>query len=157
MPHQALEFNGERFTTSYGGPTAIEHWHRYLLARELARDRDVLDIASGEGYGSALLAQTARSVVGIDVSESTIAHAQSAYARPNLRYLTGSALQIPLAEASVDMVVSFEHWSISASTRGFCRKSNGSCGPMAHCLLIRRTATTIHRRGHHPTNTISWN
>lgn len=107
-PRQALEFNGERFTSAFGGQTAIEHWHRYLLARELVRDRDVLDIACGEGYGSALLAQTARSVVGVDLSATTISHAQASYERPNLRYFEGSALEIPLAEASVDMVVSFE-------------------------------------------------
>jgi len=121
-PHQALEFNGERFTSAFGGPTAIEHWHRYLLARELVRERDVLDIACGEGYGSALLAQTARSVVGVDLSASTVAHAQSAYARPNLRYCEGNALEIPLAEASVDMVVSFETLEHFREHHGFLQE-----------------------------------
>lgn len=107
-PKQALEFDGERFTTSFSGQTAIEHWHRYLLARELARDRDVLDIACGEGYGSSLLAQTARNVVGVDLSKLAIDHAQRSYGSTNLQYMAGSASAIPLQDDSVDMVVSFE-------------------------------------------------
>jgi ubiquinone/menaquinone biosynthesis C-methylase UbiE len=107
-PDSALEFDGERYTTSFGGQTAIEHWHRYLYARELVRGGDVLDIACGEGYGSALLAQTARSVVGVDLSAMAIEHARHAYRSDNLRYLAGNALAIPLEDASVDVVVSFE-------------------------------------------------
>jgi SAM-dependent methyltransferase len=107
-PEKPLEFNGERLTSTFKGQTAIEHWHRYLVARELVRGQDVLDVASGEGYGSALLAQTAKSVVGVDVSAEAVAHAQTSYLRSNLRYLEGDALNLPLQTASVDAVVSFE-------------------------------------------------
>src|ERR1700756_2540753 len=107
-PAQPMTFTGERLTSDLAGETPIEHWHRYLLARELVRDRDVLDIACGEGYGSALLAQTARQVVGVDISAAVIAHAPDAYPGDNLRSLEGSALAIPLEDASVDVVVSFE-------------------------------------------------
>jgi ubiquinone/menaquinone biosynthesis C-methylase UbiE len=122
QPPQALAFDGERFKTSFGGQTAIEHWHRYLLARELVRDQDVLDIACGEGYGSALLAQTARPVIGVDVSATAVGHAQASYARRNLRYLEGDALAIPVADGSGSVVVSFERLSIFASTIAFCSK-----------------------------------
>ena len=50
----------------------MEHIHRYLLARELARGRNVLDIACGEGYGSNLLAGVASSVIGVDIAAETI-------------------------------------------------------------------------------------
>lgn len=54
-PQQSgLEFTGERFVPEEHGNIELEHWHRYLQARELAVGKDVLDIASGEGYGSAL-------------------------------------------------------------------------------------------------------
>ncbi len=108
QPQQALAFNGERMTSDFGGQTAIEHWHRYLLARELVRGCDVLDVACGEGYGSALMMQTARSVVGLDVSATAVAHAQASYTAEGLRYEQASALALPLPDASVDMVVSFE-------------------------------------------------
>ena len=66
------------------------------------------DIACGEGYGSELLATVARKVTGVDISEETIAHAARKYARPNIAFAVGSCACIPLADASVDLVVGFE-------------------------------------------------
>jgi SAM-dependent methyltransferase len=108
MPAQPMPFTGERLTSDLTGETPVEHWHRYLLARELARGRDVLDIACGEGYGSALMAQVATSVVGMDVAEDAVVHATAAYPAANLRFERGDARRIPLPDASVDLVVSFE-------------------------------------------------
>ena len=90
------------------GQIEIEHLHRYFLARAASRGLDVLDIACGEGYGSALLAQVARSVVGVDVSDEAVEFARQSYQRDNLRFLTGDGQAIPLADASVDLVASFE-------------------------------------------------
>ena len=107
-PKLALKWTGERLTTDISGQVEIEHLHRYLLAREVCRGCDVLDVASGEGYGSALLAQTAKSVVGVEISDDAFAHAVSSYPRSNLRFLQGDARQLPLDPSSVDVVVSFE-------------------------------------------------
>lgn len=107
-PARPLEFTGERLTSARLGVTAVEHWHRYLLARELARGLDVLDVACGEGYGAALLGQTARAVVGVDISPVAIAHARSSYVRENLRFVEGDALKLPIPDASIDAIVSFE-------------------------------------------------
>ncbi|PZV40516.1 class I SAM-dependent methyltransferase [Mesorhizobium kowhaii] len=108
LPQQVLEWTGERLTTATAGQVEIEHLHRYFLARALCRGLDVVDVASGEGYGSALLAQVARSVVGVELSEKAVAHAQGGYVAPNLRYQQGDARKLPLEDASVDVVVSFE-------------------------------------------------
>lgn len=108
LPEKPLEFTGERWTTAARGQIEIEHLHRYLLARDFARGKDVLDIACGEGYGTALLAQVAHRVIGVDIDRPTVAHAATQYVRANLHYVTGDARGIPLASASVDLVVSFE-------------------------------------------------
>jgi SAM-dependent methyltransferase len=70
--------------------------------------KSVLDIASGEGYGSYLLAQRARFVTGVDISEEAVNHAKCKYAFKNLEFRQGSAIEIPLANDTVDIVVSFE-------------------------------------------------
>lgn len=106
-----LPATGERFLPeSMSGEIALEHQHRYHLVAGLAKGRDVLDVASGEGYGSALLASVARSVVGVDVAADAVEFATEKYASnaTNLRFVTGSCSALPLADASVDLVVSFE-------------------------------------------------
>lgn len=45
--------------------------------QQLFRGRDVIEIACGTGYWTAVLAKTARSVVGIDVNPEMMARAQS--------------------------------------------------------------------------------
>src|SRR5437667_6554941 len=46
----------------------------------------VLDMACGEGYGSALLATTAAAVVGVDANPEAHEHARLRYRAPNLRF-----------------------------------------------------------------------
>jgi SAM-dependent methyltransferase len=104
-----LEFSGERFVPGVAGEIAHEHWHRYAFARRLVMGRKVLDVACGEGYGSALLATVAADVVGVDIAAAAVDHARASYGHlDNVRYEQGSAVELPLPDASVDRVVSFE-------------------------------------------------
>ena len=104
----SLTFTGERFTPEVRGAIWYEHWHRYAVAVPAAAGLRVLDAACGEGYGSALLARAAAHVTGLDIDADAIAHARDRYARPNLQFACGSVTGIPLTDASVDLVVSFE-------------------------------------------------
>lgn len=108
VPERELEWTGERLTSGAQGEVEIEHVHRYLLAREMCRGLDVMDVASGEGYGSSLLAQTARQVRGVELSPDAVGHAQREYATANLRFEVGDARTLPAADASLDVVISFE-------------------------------------------------
>jgi O-antigen biosynthesis protein len=103
-----MEFTGERFVPEIHGNIELEHLHRYLQACEIADGKDVLDIACGEGYGSAMLAGKAKSVVGVDISTDAINHARMRYNEPNINFLVGSCANIPIPDASIDLVVSFE-------------------------------------------------
>ena len=104
-----LTFTGERFHPDRAGEMWYEHWHRYAAIAPLVKGKRVLDIASGEGYGSAAMAQTAQHVTGVDISTAAIEHAQSQYAQiSNLQFIAGDCSVIPLADGAVDVVVSFE-------------------------------------------------
>jgi 2-polyprenyl-3-methyl-5-hydroxy-6-metoxy-1,4-benzoquinol methylase len=103
-----LAFTGERFLPEVRGAIFFEHWHRYAVTAPLVRGKRVLDAACGEGYGTSLLASSAASAVGVDVSPEAIAHASERYAAPNVRFLAASVTRLPLDDASVDAVVSFE-------------------------------------------------
>ncbi len=104
----ALEFTGERFTPECVREIAYEHWHRYAWAARWVAGKRVLDAACGEGYGSALLAGSAAQVTGVDVSRASIEHARSRYGADHLHFIQADCLQMPLDDASYDIVVSFE-------------------------------------------------
>jgi len=104
-----LEFTGERFTPECVREIWYEHWHRYVFAREFARDRRVLDAACGEGYGSAMLAASAASVLGVDIAEPAVAHARQRYAQhANLRFEQGDCTALSCGDEQFDLIVSFE-------------------------------------------------
>jgi GT2 family glycosyltransferase/SAM-dependent methyltransferase len=99
---------GERYGPEIHGNITLEHLHRYAFACEIAAGQSVLDVACGEGYGSAMLAEVAHHVVGVDSSREAILHASQKYTKANLQFMIGSCVEIPTASHSVDLVVSFE-------------------------------------------------
>lgn len=105
-----MEFTGERYISNIDSPEiSYEHWHRYLFATQFVKDKVVLDIACGEGYGSYLLSKYAEKVVGVDVSQETVNYASNKYINGNLEFKVGSAGSIPIdGEGCFDVVVSFE-------------------------------------------------
>src|ERR1700693_1916874 len=76
----AVDWTGERFLPELTGQIRYEHVHRYALGRELARDKAVLDLSCGEGYGAARLAETAAWVTGVDHDVAIVEHAGRRYA-----------------------------------------------------------------------------
>src|SRR6266702_2940682 len=105
-----LEWTGERYVPwMEGAEIGYEHLHRYAFATQFVRNKRVLDLASGEGYGSSLLARTAKTVIGVDIDEQTVQHARNKYIRPNLEFKIGSIMDVPISGARLfDVVVCFE-------------------------------------------------
>jgi SAM-dependent methyltransferase len=103
-----LAWTGERLVTTCARPLVFEHVHRYAVACALAEGKRVLDIACGEGYGANLLGRIASKVIGVDLDPTTIEHARRKYRDRNLEFLIGDCLNIPCADASIDLVASFE-------------------------------------------------
>jgi SAM-dependent methyltransferase len=104
-----LPFTGERFVPGAAGEIWYEHWHRYHFVAPMVTGREVLDVACGEGYGSALLARGAARVTGADIAPAAIAHARARYsAHANLEFREADCTALPFADASFDAVVSFE-------------------------------------------------
>jgi GT2 family glycosyltransferase/ubiquinone/menaquinone biosynthesis C-methylase UbiE len=102
------DWGGERFVPGMQGVIELEHQHRYAMAARLAAGLVVLDVASGEGYGSAELARVAKSVLGVDISQDAVAHARRTYQAANLKFIAASCTAIPIEDASIDLIVSFE-------------------------------------------------
>lgn len=105
-----MKFTGERYVPEQSGQIEIEHLNRYYFALNQIdlTDKTVLDLASGEGYGSYILAKYSKHVTGIDISTEVIEYAKAKYIKNNLSFLVGNAIDIPLEDHSVDVFVSFE-------------------------------------------------
>jgi O-antigen biosynthesis protein len=109
MP-RLIDWTGERLVPwAPDIPVVYEHYHRYLWAAELLRGRRVLDLGSGEGFGSAILAARAAHVLGVDIDATTVEHSRLNYARAGLEFRVGSALELDALErGAFGAVVAFE-------------------------------------------------
>ncbi|MDX8151646.1 methyltransferase domain-containing protein [Patulibacter brassicae] len=58
---------------------ALEHRHRYRFAARFCAGRRVVDLCCGVGYGSAILAEQAASVLGLDVDPRAVEEARRAH------------------------------------------------------------------------------
>jgi SAM-dependent methyltransferase len=68
------------------------YWYRRHLAvyewiAERCRGLDVVDLACGEGYGSAVLARRAARVTGVDANPDAHEHARLRYSAPGVRFV----------------------------------------------------------------------
>jgi SAM-dependent methyltransferase len=103
------EFTGERLIPGQVDVDLLnEHMARYTFAARLARGKRVLDAGCGAGYGSAELAHTAASVVGVDVAPEALDYARANYRLPNLSFVQASCASLPHPDSSFDLVVAFE-------------------------------------------------
>ena len=114
-----LILTGER--TLPGIPEENYWFQRHVVAYRYAADRvggmNVLDAGCGEGYGSALLAERAAAVVGVDLERDVIEHAAQRY--PDVRFETGDLATLGFPDAAFDAVVTFQVIEHLVSPRGF--------------------------------------
>lgn len=87
------------------------HLARYASILPFVKDKVVLDIACGEGYGSALMMRAgAKRVVGVDISAEAVAKSRRVFAGSKAEYIQADATHLgALFESSTfDVVVSIE-------------------------------------------------
>lgn len=86
-----------------------EHQKRYDFAKGYLIGKDVVDCACGSGESSAIFAGAgANSVIGIDLDAQSIDNARQKYLNDNLKFVQNHNADLPLQDASCDVVVSLE-------------------------------------------------
>ena len=79
---------------------------RYKLAALLVKDRDVLDVACGSGYGPEILAAAgARSVYAVDKDPEAIEYCEGHFKRSTVKYRVLDARRLAFVDESFDVVV----------------------------------------------------
>jgi SAM-dependent methyltransferase len=105
----SLEFTGERVIPGQVDPDLWnEHFARYAFAATHVRGLRVLDAGCGTGYGSFALAAAARSVTAVDLSLEALRYASQQHRQSTVSWLCASCNHLPIADTSIDVVVSFE-------------------------------------------------
>jgi len=81
---------------------------RYDFAKSYAKDKIVLDIGCGDGYGTAHLSSVAKHAIGVDISNEAIERAKSKYQKHNLVYEVMDCCSLAYPSEKFDLVCSFE-------------------------------------------------
>ena len=103
----ALQLTGER--TLPGIPEENYWYQRHVAAYDYAATLvrgEVLDAGVGEGYGAAILARAATTVVGVDLEPEVIEHAAANY--PDVHFKRADLLELPFHDETFDAVVSLQ-------------------------------------------------
>lgn len=84
-----------------------QHKERYRFALRFIEGKRVLDIACGSGYGTSILGEKARFVVGADRNRSALIYASS-YKKRNISFVRCDARYLPFKKGVFDRIVSYE-------------------------------------------------
>ncbi|MEN8184498.1 MAG: class I SAM-dependent methyltransferase [Myxococcota bacterium] len=100
-----IAFTGERLVDGQElfGVDLARHRAAYAFAQEWARDRQVVDLGCGTGYGSAELSDAGARMVAVDRVPP-----DSAHRREGLGFVRADLSGVPFRAGSFDLVVSFQ-------------------------------------------------
>lgn len=103
---ERLDFSNN---TAYNAIEACIHLNRYAFVKPFCEGACILDAACGQGYGSYLMKTWgAKEVTGIDIDAESVAKASQLFQEEGLQYSVHTVEALPFADASFDVVVSFE-------------------------------------------------
>lgn len=109
-PQSHLEDTGERMIPTGEGEVSVvfsRHQFTYRYAQQFAEGKDILDLGCGTGYGSAILAEQADHVVGVDNDAQAIDYCRAHFGGPNVVFEQADATALPM-DREFDMAVSFQ-------------------------------------------------
>lgn len=111
-----LENNGERmdinfFNMDYNSFDIYQksHYKRYEFSKSLVSSEDFIgDFACGSGYGSMMLSQVSKQVIGVDIDSTTINEIKKRYSKiENVNFECKNILNIDYNN-TFDKIISFE-------------------------------------------------
>ena len=109
QPNGSVELRKfDSFLACWSYNTQMHLW-RYVFAAKYVKNKIVIDVSAGVGYGSNCISRAgAQHVLGIDLARRPLRFAQGAYKQPNLNFTLGNGLTLPVADDSIEVVTSFE-------------------------------------------------
>jgi SAM-dependent methyltransferase len=114
----------------------VRHRYAYDLVRDYAETQyRLLDVGSGEGYGSTILAPLVASYVGIDVSSDAVADARGRYGSDSVSFQEYDGLTIPHTDGSFELITSFQVIEHVADVPRYVAEMRRVCRSGGHVLI----------------------
>lgn len=112
--------------------------YHYLATKTKFTDKDVLEVGSGRGGGARYLARAMNpnSYVGLDLAQSAVDLANKIHRQPNLKFIQGSAEEIPMESNSMDVVINVESCHCYGSVDKFLSEVRRVLKPNGYLLLV---------------------
>ena len=112
--------------------------YHYLAAKADIRGKTVLEVGRGRGGGARYVAGSFQpaSYTGMDIAQSAVDLASKIHSLPNLRFIQGSAENIPLADNSIDVVLNVESCHAYGSVDKFLSEVKRVLKPGGYLLLV---------------------
>lgn len=95
--------------------------YHYLALKTDLQGKHVLEVGSGRGGGAKHVAGALKpaSYIGMDLAQNAVDLANKLHPLPNLKFIQGSAEEIPLADNSIDVVLNVESCHAYGSVEKF--------------------------------------
>lgn len=157
----------DAFYREYGYDIFFER-QRFLEWLEIVPS-PILELGSGKGYFTALLSRISEEVIAVDINREAIAFARvflEAYGRPDrVRFVCSQAKTLPLPDASINCVLSFNAWHHIDNTYSVLAEIRRILAPGAILAVVDfseegfRVIDEVHQRiygSSHPAKDISF-
>jgi ubiquinone/menaquinone biosynthesis C-methylase UbiE len=115
----------------------LQMYHHLASKADLA-NKVVLEVGSGRGGGALHLAGyfKPKQYTGMDLAQHAVDLANKLHHLPNLKFIQGSAENIPLADNSVDVVVNVESCHAYGSVKKFLSEVKRVLKPGGYFLMV---------------------
>ncbi|MCW5912150.1 MAG: class I SAM-dependent methyltransferase [Cyclobacteriaceae bacterium] len=112
--------------------------YHYLGSKAELAGKVVLEVGSGRGGGAAYLASHFKPAqyTGMDLAQHAVDLANKIHAVPNLKFIQGSAENIPLPDNSVDVVINVESCHAYGSVKKFLSEVKRALKPGGYFLMV---------------------
>lgn len=112
--------------------------YHYLAAKTNIANQTILEVGSGRGGGASYVASYFKptSYTGMDLAHHAVDLANKLHKQPNLKFIQGSAEQIPLETESIDTVINVESCHAYGSVDQFLKEVKRVLKPGGHFLMV---------------------
>jgi SAM-dependent methyltransferase len=112
--------------------------YHYLAAKTNIANQTILEVGSGRGGGASHVANYFKPTyyTGMDLAHHAVDLANQLHKQPNLKFIQGSAEQIPLEAESVDVVINVESCHAYGSVDKFLSEVKRVLKPGGYFLMV---------------------